>query len=90
MEIVKLSIRLIEGNLARIHGRNLFQYNAEVIRKDRRFWYRANGVIIKITPLEAKRVIKNPRLYYFSTALKLHILARVRLTKELYNDTMNK
>ena len=74
MEIVKLSIRLIEGNYARIHGHNLFQYNAEVMRKDGRFWYRANGVIIKITPFEARCVIRNPRLYYFSTALKLHLL----------------
>lgn len=79
MEVVELSIRLIEGNLAGVHGRNLFKYNAEVIRKDERFWYRANGAIIKITPIEARRVIRNPRLYYFSTALKLHTLINKKL-----------
>ncbi|MFA6257739.1 MAG: hypothetical protein WC671_01865 [Candidatus Paceibacterota bacterium] len=81
MEVIKVNIRLIEGNVARIYGRNLFRYKAEIIRCIKGFYYRANGVIIKITPLEAKHVIRNPRLYFFSTALKLHILTQRKNSK---------
>jgi hypothetical protein len=70
MEVVKLSIRL---------GRDSFQYNSEVLRKNGKFYYRANGAIIKITPIEARCVIRNPRLYYFSIALKLHLLINKKL-----------
>jgi hypothetical protein len=73
MHIVSLNIKLIEGNVARIHGRNLFQYKAEVIRDEGKYYYRIDNVILDITPLEAKRVIRNPCLYYFSTALWLHL-----------------
>ena len=66
---------LSEGNLAEIHGRNLFRYKAEVIREGKwRFYFQVDGVRIEITPIEARMVIRNPRLYYFSTALKLHNL----------------
>lgn len=74
MQIVKVKISLIEGNIARIHGSDLFRYIAEVIRNDKgEFYYRVDGVEIKITLYEAKMVIRNPHLYYFSTALWLHL-----------------
>ncbi len=73
MHIVNLNIRLIEGNVARIYGRDLFRYKAEVIRAGEKYYYHVDNVILDITPLEAKRVIRNPRLYYFSTALWLHL-----------------
>jgi hypothetical protein len=88
MEVVKLSIRLIEGNLARVQGRNLFQYNSEVIRNDGKFYYRVNSTTLEITPVEARRVIKNPCLYYFSTALTLH--SHLREIKNLVKGIMDK
>ncbi len=73
MQTVKIKVSLVEGNVAGIHGSNLFRYTAEVIKEKERYYYRVNGVTIEITPLEAKLVVRNPRLYYFSTALWLHL-----------------
>ncbi len=81
MEIIKLNIRLIKSNIAQIHNCDLFKYKTEVIRKNRKFYYCANGITMKITPLEAKQIIRNPCLYYFSTALKLHILTERRVKR---------
>ncbi len=47
-------------------------YWAEVIENGGRFYYRAKGVTIAIEKYEFRRVVENPSLYYFSTALKLH------------------
>ena len=47
-------------------------YLAEVLIDGGQFLYRAKGVTVPITEYEASKVIKNPYLYYFSTALKLH------------------
>ncbi len=48
-------------------------YWAEAIEDDNGFLYRAKGVTVDITEAELKNVIANPRLYYFSTALRLHV-----------------
>jgi hypothetical protein len=62
--IVKLKIRLT--------GRKeTFQYHAEAIEDNGEFFYRVGDKVIEITEWEFYRVIANPRLYYFSTALKL-------------------
>ncbi len=47
-------------------------YWAEAIEDEDRFYYRAKGITIKIEEYEFRRVVENPTLYYFSTALKLH------------------
>ena len=47
-------------------------YDAEVLKAGNQFFYRARGAILPITEHEARMIIKNPCLYYFSTALKLH------------------
>ena len=48
------------------------KYWAEAIEDKGRFYYRAKGVTIEIGEPEFRKVIENPSLYYFSTALKLH------------------
>ncbi len=48
-------------------------YWAEAIEDDNQFHYRAKGVTVDITEAEFKNVIANPKLYYFSTALRLHV-----------------
>lgn len=47
-------------------------YQAVIIRNRGRVFYQARGVTVQITELEAEQVVRNPFLYYFSTALKLH------------------
>ena len=73
MQTVKIRISLIKGNFARIHDPDLCRYTAEVIKDNGQYYYRVDDTTIEITPLEAKRVTRNSRLYYFSTALWLHL-----------------
>ena len=47
-------------------------YWAEAIEDGDKFYYRAKSVTIEIEAYEFRRVVENPSLYYFSTALKLH------------------
>ena len=48
-------------------------YEAAVIQVGDRFWYRAKGATIEVTANEAHQVRGCPLLFYFSTALKLHV-----------------
>ena len=48
-------------------------YQAVIIRERGRILYQARGIIVPITEHEAQQVVRNPFLYYFSTALKLHL-----------------
>lgn len=80
MKVIKLRIGLIEGNITGISGSNIFRYTAEAIEDSIRHYYRVGDVTIKITKYEYENVIINPYLYYFSTALKLHL--RVCLQKK--------
>ena len=47
-------------------------YWAEAIEDGDKFYYRARGAAVEIEEYEFHRVVGNPSLYYFSTALKLH------------------
>lgn len=47
-------------------------YWAEAIEDGDKFYYRGNDAILEISEYEFGKVILNPYLYYFSTALKLH------------------
>ena len=56
-------------------------YFAEAIEYQGQYFYRVDGVTVQAEQYEYARVIHNPRLYYFSSALKLH--HRIRKAKEL-------
>ena len=56
-------------------------YFAEAIEHQGEYFYRVDGVTVQAEQYEYERVIHNPRLYYFSSALKLH--HRIRKAKEL-------
>lgn len=47
-------------------------YWAEAFGNDGKFYYRAKGVTIEIPEYRYQKVIANPYLYYFSSALWLH------------------
>src|SRR5690606_17007473 len=47
-------------------------YWADVIQDGSEFYYRVDGITVKIDKDEYHAMIANPSLYYFSTALKLH------------------
>jgi hypothetical protein len=52
--------------------RNEHHYLAEAIAHEGRYFYRVDGITVELRDHEYQRVIANPRLYYFSAALKLH------------------
>jgi len=56
-------------------------YFAEAIEYQGEYFYRVDGVTVKAEQYEYERVIANPSLYYFSSALKLH--HRICKAKEL-------
>ena len=56
-------------------------YFAEAIEHQGEYFYRVDGITVQEEQYEYERVINNPRLYYFSSALKLH--HRIRKAKEL-------
>ena len=72
MKVVKLKITLVDGR---------FEYMAEAIERGGRYYYRIGVTTIEVTKPEYDRVIANPRLYYFSTALKLHKVIEKGLRK---------
>jgi hypothetical protein len=47
-------------------------YVAQLITNFGRYYYREGDKTMEIEAWEYERVLANPRLYYFSTALKLH------------------
>jgi hypothetical protein len=56
-------------------------YVAQAIEYEDRYFYRVNRVTVQALKHEYEQAIANPRLYYFSSALKLHF--RVKRAKEL-------
>ena len=54
-------------------------YWADAIEVGGRFYYRAQGVTLDIAEWEFHKVVSNPNLHYFSTALRLH--NRIRQVK---------
>jgi len=72
------SILIIIGPYPRKdHG---YHYWAKAIEEGGRFYYRVNGLTVEISEDEFSNVVINPHLYYFSTALKLHL--RIKRAKE--------
>jgi len=56
-------------------------YLAEAIEYQGRYFYRIKEVTVEAEKYEYEQAINNPRLYYFSSALKLH--HRIRKAREL-------
>ena len=56
-------------------------YFAEAIEHDGQYFYRVDGVTVQAEKFEYEQTLKNPRLYYFSSVLKLH--HRVKKAREL-------
>jgi len=56
-------------------------YAAQAIEYESQYFYRINGVTVQALKHEYEQAIANPRLYYFSSALKLHF--RVKKAREL-------
>jgi hypothetical protein len=67
--------------IARAFSGNSQYYRAEAIEHQGKYYYRALGVTVEATPYEYAKVIRNPKLYYFSAALKLH--QRIARAQEL-------
>ena len=72
MKVVKLRITLANG---------CFEYNAEAIEAGGRYYYRIGAKTVEVTKREYECVTGNPRLYYFSNALKLHKVIEKGLRK---------
>jgi len=60
-------------------------YVGIAIEERGRYYYWAKGVSIEIAEWEYQRIKKNPKLYYFSTALKLHFQIEKQLKQENTN-----
>ena len=77
IEPQRLRIRLLKWQ--EIAQRSDNDYPAEVLNDGDQLRYRARGVTVPITEHEARMVIGNPYMYYFSTALKLHNRIRQKI-----------
>lgn len=53
-------------------GLSEYQYTGIAIEDGGRYYYWAKGVSLEIKDWEYANIKLNPKLYYFSTALKLH------------------
>jgi hypothetical protein len=74
MNVAKLRISLLDER---------FKYEAEAIEDSDGRYYRVGDTAIEITKNEYERVIANPRLYYFSIALRLHNVIEKSLCKNV-------
>lgn len=71
IEICPLNKKLAP-QISRPSNNETFFYKAIAIEDGGKFFYWAKGVSIEIQKNEYEYVTCNPKLYYFSTALKLH------------------
>lgn len=76
MNLKIIEIHPLNKNLApqisRPSNDEIFSYKSIAIEDCGKFFYWAKGVSIEIQKNEYEYVTCNPKLYYFSTALKLH------------------
>lgn len=79
IEPQRLRIRLLKWQEIPQQADN--DYPAEVLIEGDQFLYRARGVTLPITEYEARRLIDNPYMYYFSTALRLHNQIKQRIER---------
>jgi len=64
MEITDINIKYLSVNK--------FHHTAQLIKNLGRYYYGEGDKTMEIEAWEYNRVVANRRLYYFSTALKLH------------------
>lgn len=62
-----------------------FEYIGIAIEDGGSYYYWAKGVSLKINKHEYEYIKANPKLYYFSTALKLHFRVERKLQEKLSN-----
>lgn len=62
-----------------------YQYVGIAIEDQESYYYWARGVSLKISEQEYRHIKANPKLYYFSTALKLHI----KIDRHLHSEEFN-
>ena len=61
-----------------------YEYIGLAIEEEGSYYYWARGISLKINQHEYELIKANPRLYYFSTALKLHF----RIEKQLQAESI--
>ncbi len=62
-----------------------YEYIGIAIEDEGSYYYWAKGISLKIAKHEYEHIKKNPKLYYFSTALKLHFRVEQYLQEGLGN-----
>ena len=86
MDFQLIPVQLHEESLNKFEpgekGLSDYSYTAIAIADQGRYYCWAKGVSLEIADWEYHNVKLNPKLYYFSTALKLHI--RIQRLKEEY------
>lgn len=96
MKVTRIRIGLLQPGTVRLQPQeetppdDVNHYWAEAIKDGDKYCYRVSLTTVEITEGEYCRVIRNPSLYYFSTALSLH--KRIELVKkDIYGGrcTMN-
>jgi hypothetical protein len=78
---IKRSLTALRKFLPLALYRDENHYVAQAIEHEGQYFYRINGVTVQALKHEYEQAIANPRLYYFSSALKLHF--RVKNAQEL-------
>lgn len=72
IEITPLKQDLGGADTLRPPQKTEYNYTAIAIEENGKFYYWAKGVGIEISSHDYVHVLANPKLYYFSTALRLH------------------
>lgn len=90
MDFQLIPIELHPQTLAKFdpaeEGLSEYSYTAIAIADEGRWYYWAKGISVEIADWEYRNVKLNPKLYYFSTALKLHI--QIQIQKEVHEKTV--
>jgi hypothetical protein len=77
MNIQLIHIEQLQNNgfsdMSRAQKTSEFQYIGIAIKEQGSYYYWARGISLRITEQEYHHIRANPKLYYFSTALKLHL-----------------
>jgi hypothetical protein len=76
-----MNIQLIRPELLKTSSKSIkvpsdkteFDYTGIAIEDDGRYYYWAKGISIELTQYEYVYIKTNPKIYYFSSALKIHL-----------------
>ena len=66
----------LSNNAEEFVSEGIKPYVIDLIDDEGSYFYRSNGTTIEITQDEYANILVNPRLYYFSSALKLQFRAQ--------------